>query len=75
MTMDKAYSPTWFWYNDLSQIIPMPAPWDRTASGPSACSTTVKDCAAVYNHLNGQSKNLSTYATRGFGESWTVRGS
>jgi len=25
MTMDKAYSPTWFLYNDLSQVVPMPA--------------------------------------------------
>jgi peptide/nickel transport system substrate-binding protein len=63
MTMDKAYSPTWFWYNDLSQITPMPAAWDRTASGPSACATTVRECAAVYNYLNGQAKDLSTYAT------------
>jgi len=63
MTMDKAYSPTWFWYNDLSQITPMPAAWDQTASGPSACATTVRDCAAVYNYLNGQAKDLSTYAT------------
>ena len=63
MTMDKAYSPTWFWYNDLSQIIPMPAAWDRTASRPSSCATTVRDCAAVYNYLNGQAKDVSTYAT------------
>jgi peptide/nickel transport system substrate-binding protein len=63
MIMDKAYSPTWFWYNDLSQITPMPAAWDRTASGPSACATTVRDCAAVYKYLNGQAKGLSTYAT------------
>jgi peptide/nickel transport system substrate-binding protein len=63
MTMDKAYSSTWFWYNDLSQITPMPAAWDRTASGPSACATTVRDCAAVYNYLNGQAKDLNTYAT------------
>jgi peptide/nickel transport system substrate-binding protein len=61
MTMDKAYSPTWFQYNDLSQITPMPEAWDRTASGPSHCSTTVSDCAAVYNYLNAQSKALNTY--------------
>ena len=47
MTMDRAYSPTWFQYNELSQITPMPAAWDRTASGPSNCDTTVSDCAAV----------------------------
>jgi peptide/nickel transport system substrate-binding protein len=63
MVMDKAYSPTWFQYNELSQITPMPLAWDRTASGPSNCATTVSDCAAVYNYLNAQSKDLSTYAT------------
>jgi peptide/nickel transport system substrate-binding protein len=61
MVMDKAYSPTWFLYNQLSQITPMPAAWDRTASGPSSCDTTVSDCAAVYNYLNAQAKNLSGY--------------
>jgi peptide/nickel transport system substrate-binding protein len=63
MVMDKAYNPTWFEYNELSQVTPMPAAWDRTASGSSSCDTTVSDCAAVYNYLNDQSKDLSTYAT------------
>ena len=61
MVMDKAYSPTWFLYNDLSQITPMPQAWDRTASGPSHCSTTVSDCTAVYNYLNVQAKDLGGY--------------
>ena len=63
MTMDRAYSPTWFQYNELSQITPMPAAWDRTASGPSNCDTTISDCAAVYAYLNGQAKDLTTYAS------------
>ena len=63
MVMDKAYSPTWFQYNELSQVTPMPAAWDRTASGPSSCDTTVSDCAAVYNYLSDQSKDLAGYAT------------
>jgi peptide/nickel transport system substrate-binding protein len=61
MTMDKAYSTTWFQYNELSQITPLPAAWDRTASGPSNCDTTVADCAAVYNYLNGQAKDMTSY--------------
>ena len=61
MTMDKAYSPTWFLYNDLSQVTPMPTAWDRTASGPSSCTTTLSDCAKVYAYLDAQSKNLSGY--------------
>jgi peptide/nickel transport system substrate-binding protein len=63
MTMNKSYSSTWFQYNELSQVTPMPAAWDRTASGPRHCATTVSDCAAVYSYLNGQAKNLSGYAT------------
>ena len=61
MTMDKAYSPTWFLDNDLSQITPMPAAWDRTASGPSSCSTKVSDCAAVYKYLDAQSRDMTSY--------------
>jgi peptide/nickel transport system substrate-binding protein len=63
MTMDQPYNPTWFLYNDLSQITPMPAAWDRTASGPSNCDTTVKDCAAVWSYLTGQASHLSSYTT------------
>jgi peptide/nickel transport system substrate-binding protein len=61
MTMSKAYNPTWFLYNNLSQITPMPTAWDRTASGPSSCTTTVSDCTAVYTYLDSQSKNMSSY--------------
>jgi peptide/nickel transport system substrate-binding protein len=61
MTMDQAYSHKWFLYNELSQITPMPTAWDRTASGPSSCTTTVGDCAQVYAYLNAQSKDLTSY--------------
>ena len=47
MTMNQAYNSNWFLYNELSQITPMPAAWDRTASGPSNCDTTISDCKAV----------------------------
>jgi peptide/nickel transport system substrate-binding protein len=60
-TMDKSYNPQWLVYNDLSQVTPMPAAWDRTASGPSSCDTTISDCAKVYTYLDSQSKNLSGY--------------
>jgi len=62
MTMNKAYNQTWFTSNELSQITPMPQAWDRTASGPSHCTTTVSDCAAVYSYLDSQSKQLSSWA-------------
>ena len=50
-------------YNDLSQVTPMPAAWDKTASGPSDCACNVKDCTAVYNYLAGEAKDLTSYAT------------
>jgi peptide/nickel transport system substrate-binding protein len=62
-TTNKAYSHTWFLYNDLSQITPMPVAWDKTSSGPSSCATVVKDCAAVYGYLNAQAKNLPDYVS------------
>jgi peptide/nickel transport system substrate-binding protein len=61
MTMDKTYSTTWFLYNELSQVTPMPAAWDRTAAGPSDCATTVSACAAVYSYLNDQAKDMTSY--------------
>jgi peptide/nickel transport system substrate-binding protein len=63
MTMDKTYSTTWFLYNELSQITPMPAAWDRTAAGPSDCDTTVSACTAVYNYLNDQAKDMTSYVS------------
>ncbi len=63
MTMKQAYSPTWFLYNELSQITPMPAAWDRTARGPTDCTATIGDCAAVYRYLNAQAMNQHTYVS------------
>jgi len=63
MTTKRAYSHTWFLYNNLSQITPMPAAWDRTASGPSDCATKITDCTAVYRYLDAQSRQLATYAS------------
>ena len=63
LTMDKAYNPTWFTYNELSQLTPMPLAWDRTAAGPSNCVAVVSDCAKVYSYLDSQSKALSSWAS------------
>ena len=63
LTMDKAYNPTWFTYNELSQLTPMPLAWDRTAAGPSNCVAVVSDCVKVYSYLDSQSKALSSWAS------------
>ena len=61
--LTKAYNHNWFLYNELPTITPMPDAWDRTASGPSDCAKDASDCAAVYNYLIAQNRDLSTYAT------------
>jgi peptide/nickel transport system substrate-binding protein len=59
----SSFSQTWFTNNELSEIIPMPMAWDRTASGKSNCDIDVASCGAVYSYLNAQSlKNPSTFA-------------
>jgi peptide/nickel transport system substrate-binding protein len=63
LNLNKAYNQQWFLYNELSQVTPMPEAWDRTASGPSSCTTTVSDCSAVYKYLDSQSRNLSGYVS------------
>lgn len=66
--LNRPYSHRWFWYNELSQISPLPTSWDVTSVGAKpdsgGCLASVSKCAAVYNFLNAQAKRgVSTYAT------------
>lgn len=69
--LDGSYNPTWYTYNELSQITPLPIAWDRTAlskpvPSPTAASlpdTTAPGARAVYSFLNSQAKALSGYAS------------
>ncbi len=69
--LNQSYNPTWFTYNELSQITPLPIAWDRTslsqpAPSPTAANlpdTTPSGAVAVYKFLNAQATSLSTYAT------------
>jgi peptide/nickel transport system substrate-binding protein len=63
MEMNKSYNHTWFTYNQLSMITPMPKAWDRTASGASNCTDNVSDCSAVYTYLDSQSKEMTSWAS------------
>jgi peptide/nickel transport system substrate-binding protein len=66
-----AYNPTWFLYNDLSQIYPIPLAWDRTSlSQPAPKSdnghlpdSTKAGAEAVYTFLDTQSKNLGSWTS------------
>jgi peptide/nickel transport system substrate-binding protein len=65
--LTRAYASTWFTYNQLAEITPMPLAWDVTsataAAGSGGCNTNVAKCAAVYNFLVAQTKDTSSYAT------------
>jgi peptide/nickel transport system substrate-binding protein len=65
--LTKAYADTWFTYNQLAEITPMPQAWDVTSVGAKAgsgnCTTSVSACAAVYNFLSSQAKSSGTYAS------------
>ncbi len=64
--LDKAYSQTWFLYNELSQITPMPQhAWDKesTSGKIGNYTTTTAGAKAVFNYLSTQAKSLATYAS------------
>jgi peptide/nickel transport system substrate-binding protein len=71
MTMSKAYSPTWVLYNDLSQVVPLPAAWDKTASGLPRSATAPP---SITTWLARPRTCPATRARRS-GASWTARGS
>ena len=68
--LKQGYNPTWFTYNELSQITPLPMAWDRTslsapAPRPTAAhlpDTTARGIAAVYRFLYGLAGNTAVYA-------------
>jgi peptide/nickel transport system substrate-binding protein len=63
-TLNHSYSPTWFTYNELSQVVPLPLEWDKVSSAAAGtCVTSVSACTGVYKYLSGQASQLSTYAT------------
>jgi len=71
LNLNRSYNPTWFLYNELSQIYPVPLAWDRTSlSQPAPTSdnghlpdSTKAGAEAVYKFLDTQSKTVGTWAT------------
>jgi peptide/nickel transport system substrate-binding protein len=71
LRLNARYNPSWFTYNELSQITPLPIAWDRTSLGalaPSAGAahlpdTTTPGATAVYSFLNGQATKTTSYAS------------
>ncbi len=72
LNLTQAYGSTWFTYNQLAILTPMPEAWDVTsltgAPGSGGCAAdSAADgwakCKAVYTFLNTQNKDTSTFAT------------
>jgi peptide/nickel transport system substrate-binding protein len=65
LTLTGSYNPTWFTYDQLSQITPLPRAWDKTsATGPVGnYDETTAGAKAVFNFLTAQSKDIATYGT------------
>ncbi|MGC9221391.1 MAG: ABC transporter substrate-binding protein [Solirubrobacteraceae bacterium] len=76
LTLNRAYNPTWFTDNELSQITPLPLAWDRTSApacnGHKGCALldpgvnpagTPSGARAVYRFLNAQAQHISGYAS------------
>ncbi len=71
MQLNASYNPTWFTYNELSQITPIPQKvWDKTsATSPvgnydeTVPGTATTGALAVAQYINAESQDTSTYAT------------
>ncbi|MHB1592982.1 MAG: ABC transporter substrate-binding protein [Streptosporangiaceae bacterium] len=65
--LTQAYSPTWFTYNQLAEITPMPAAWDVTSAGAApgsgGCATSAARCKAVFKFLTAQAQSTGSYAS------------
>jgi peptide/nickel transport system substrate-binding protein len=71
LRLNAGYNPSWFTYNELSQITPLPIAWDRTSLSAAVPSpdegnlpdTTSTGAKAVYSFLNGQATKTTGYAS------------
>jgi peptide/nickel transport system substrate-binding protein len=64
--LKSANDTNWFTYNELSQITPLPQhAWDKTSASGKVGNydTTTAGAKAVYNFLNGQAKQKTSYAS------------
>ncbi len=65
LDLNAPVNPTWFTFNELSQLIPLPQQaWDKTSSSGKVGNydETTAGAHAVYKFLDAQSRSLSTYA-------------
>ncbi len=69
LNLTQAFNPTWFLYNELSQITPIPLSWNATslsqvgANKSSTGNLSQAQGEAVYKFLDAQSKDTTTWAS------------
>jgi peptide/nickel transport system substrate-binding protein len=66
LTLTGSFNPTWFTYDQLSQITPLPAQaWDKTSATGAVGNydMTPAGAKAVFAFLTAQSKDLATYGS------------
>jgi peptide/nickel transport system substrate-binding protein len=63
--LKKAVNPQWFWYNQLSEVIPIPShAWAKaSAGGPTLDFTVPANAKKIWDYLNKQAMSLSTYTS------------
>jgi peptide/nickel transport system substrate-binding protein len=64
--LNAPVNPTWFTFNELSQLVPIPQhAWDRTSASGTVGNfdETTAGARAVYKFLNSQALDLATYAS------------
>ncbi len=66
LTLTEAVNPTWFTYDQLSQITPLPQQaWDRTSASGAIGNydETPSGAVKVFDFLTAQSKDIATYGS------------
>jgi peptide/nickel transport system substrate-binding protein len=66
LTLTGSYNPTWFTYDQLSQITPLPAQaWDKTSATGAVGNydMTPAGARAVFAFLTAQSKDIASYGS------------
>ncbi|MGH3399634.1 MAG: ABC transporter substrate-binding protein [Streptosporangiaceae bacterium] len=65
LTLTGSFNPTWFTYDQLSQITPLPRAWDKTSATGKVGNydQSASGAKAVFNFLTAQSKNIATYSS------------
>jgi peptide/nickel transport system substrate-binding protein len=65
LTLTGSFNPTWFTYDQLSQITPLPRAWDKTSATGKVGNydQTASGAKAVFNFLTAQSKDIATYGS------------